>query len=278
MAHLRAMIRETAPAKINLALHVTGRRSDGYHLLDSLVAFTALGDEISLTPGPAALTVTGPFARDLDPGPDNLCLKALRLAGAEARITLDKRMPVAAGIGGGSADAAAVLRALMRMDIAPIERPERLGADVPVCLASRPTRMQGTGEVLIPAPMLPEVALVLANPGQQIATPAVFAALSRRDNPGLPPLPGAFPDAAALIDWLEGCRNDLEEPAIRLAPAIADTLAALRASGAGLARMSGSGATCFGLFQTAAAAAQAAAQLRAAQPGWWVAATNLRRS
>lgn len=258
---------EPAPAKINLALHVTGRRADGYHLLDSLVVFTELGDRVTVAPGPASLTVTGPFAAAVPGGKDNLCLRALRHAGAEARITLDKQLPPASGIGGGTADAAAVLRAL---GIAPA-RPETLGADLPACLLSRPLRMGGVGERITPV-ALPDLHLVLVNPRVETPTPAVFAALDRRNNAPLPDLP-AFADAAALTGWLAAARNDLQPPALTLRPVIAGCLAALDAAGARLARMSGSGATCFGIFDTADAAAAAANEIAAASPGWWVRAT-----
>ena len=262
------MIRhEPAPAKINLALHVTGRRADGYHLLDSLVVFTALGDRVTVAPGPAALTVTGPFADAVPAGEDNLCLRALRHVGAAAAVTLDKHLPPASGIGGGTADAAAVLRAL---GAAP-ERPETLGADLPACLLSRPLRMKGVGEEITPV-ALPDLHLVLVNPRVETPTPAVFAALDRRDNAPLPDLP-LLADAAALVDWLAATRNDLQAPALGLRPVIADCLAALAAQGAGLARMSGSGATCFGIFADAAAAARAADAIAAVRPGWWVRAT-----
>ncbi|MDK8874766.1 4-(cytidine 5'-diphospho)-2-C-methyl-D-erythritol kinase [Paracoccus sp. SSJ] len=263
--------REAAPSKLNLTLHVTGRRVDGYHLLDSLVVFLELGDVVTIAPGPLSLSLTGPFAPGLAAEPDNLCLRAARLAGREARITLEKNLPVASGIGGGSADAAAVLRAL---DASP-RRPEALGADVPVCLASRPVRMRGVGEILAPLPALPELNVLLVNPGRGLSTPAVFKALARHDNPPMPePLPD-FPDAQALIGFLHECRNDLEAPAIALMPGIADCLAALRSAGAQLARMSGSGATCFGLFASAAEAQAARARIAGTNPGWWVAASGL---
>ncbi|TJZ92686.1 4-(cytidine 5'-diphospho)-2-C-methyl-D-erythritol kinase [Paracoccus gahaiensis] len=267
------MIVEPAPAKLNLALHVTGRRADGYHLLDSLVCFAAIGDRVTLTPGPLTLTIDGPFAAGLaEVDADNLCLRAARLVGGQAALHLHKALPVASGIGGGSADAAAVLRGLARMGHPLPERSERLGADVPVCLMGLPARMQGIGEVLTPLPALPPLHLVLVNPGVAVPTPAIFARLDRRDGPPLPPLP-AFPDAPALIGWLRTVRNDLQPPAIALAPVIADVLQALEASGAQLARMSGSGATCFGLFPDASRAAAAAAAL--ARSGWWAVATEL---
>lgn len=262
------MIRaEPAPAKINLALHVTGRRADGYHLLDSLVVFTGLGDRVTVAPGPASLSVTGPFADAVPTGEENLCLRALRHVGMQAAVTLEKNLPPASGIGGGTADAAAVLRAL---GAAP-DRPETLGADLPACLLSRPLRMQGVGERITPV-ALPDLHLVLVNPRVETPTPAVFAALDRRDNAPLPDLP-ALADAAALTGWLSATRNDLQPPALGLRPVIADCLAALSAQGARLARMSGSGATCFGIFADAYAAQGAAQAIAAAQPGWWVRAT-----
>ena len=262
------MIRtEPAPAKINLALHVTGRRADGYHLLDSLVVFTALGDRVTVAPGPAALAVTGPFADAVPTGEENLCLRALRHVDMQAAVTLEKNLPPASGIGGGTADAAAVLRAL---GAAP-DRPETLGADLPACLLSRPLRMQGVGESITPV-ALPDLHLVLVNPRVETPTPAVFTALERRDNAPLPDLP-ALADAAALTEWLSATRNDLQPPALGLRPVIADCLAALSAQNARLARMSGSGATCFGIFADAPAAEGAAQAIAAAQPGWWARAT-----
>lgn len=265
------MIIEAAPAKLNLALHVTGRRPDGYHLLDSLVCFAAVGDSIALTPGPLSLSIDGPFAAGLSTD-DNLCLRAARLVGGQAAIRLTKALPVASGIGGGSADAAAVLRGLARMGHPLPDGTERLGADVPVCLASTPARMQGVGEVLTPLFALPPLHLVLVNPGIAVPTPAIFAGLRLRDNPPLPPIP-AFADVDALLGWLGTTRNDLQPPAIAAAPVIADVLRALEGQGAGLARMSGSGATCFGIFADPGAAERAAAAL--ARNGWWAVATEL---
>ena len=263
---------EAAPAKLNLALHVTGRRTDGYHLLDSLVAFAGLGDVVTLEPGPLSLRIEGPFAPGLPVSDDNLCLRAARLAGADAAITLTKALPVASGIGGGSADAAAVLRGLARMGHALPLQTERLGADVPVCLASGPARMQGVGEVLTPLPPLPATPLVLVNPGIAVSTPQVFAAMAWRDNPGLPAIP-AFAGLADLTAWLADTRNDLEAPAMTLAPVIGQVLEALRATGAAFARMSGSGATCFGLYDSPDRARIAATALK--QHGWWAVATEL---
>lgn len=265
-----------APAKVNLALHVTGRRADGYHLLDSLVVFAGVGDTVTATPSDRlTLRVTGPQARHLPVTDDNLVLRAARTMGVTAALTLDKVLPVASGIGGGSADAAATLKALADLTGRPLPDPAeilRLGADVPVCLTGRPVRMQGVGEILTPLPALPSAWLVLANPGVAVPTPAVFAALTRRDNPPLPEVP-SFADTAAMARWLGHQRNDLQPPAIALVPAIADTLAALsHQPGCLLARMSGSGATGFGLFAAMEAAMRAADALSRARPAWWVSA------
>ncbi|MDB5666634.1 4-(cytidine 5'-diphospho)-2-C-methyl-D-erythritol kinase [Cypionkella sp.] len=268
-------LREFAPAKINLALHVTGQRPDGYHLLDSLVVFAGVGDWVSVEPAEAlSLTVTGPFAAGLA-AEDNLVLRAARLLGLQAAITLDKHLPIASGIGGGSADAAAALRALSAM--AGVALPDAaavlaLGADVPVCLEGVPLRMQGVGEVLTPLPALPECYVVLVNPGVAVATPAVFKALPRKDNPAMAMMP-VWRSAGELAAWLAEQRNDLEAPAIELAPVIAEVKAALAVRpGCLLARMSGSGATCYGLFSSEELAKAAAGALREDAPAWWVAA------
>lgn len=272
------MIREPASAKVNLCLHVTGRRADGYHLLDSIVVFAAVGDVVTAEPAPAlSLVIRGPMAAGLDAGDDNLVLRAARVFGADhgARLGLEKHLPVASGIGGGSADAAAALRALVRLwgvalpDAAAVLA---LGADVPVCLQGRAVRMQGVGEVLTPLPPLPQAWLLLANPRQGVSTPAVFRALMRRDHPALPALPAGFADAAALAGWLQQTRNDLEPAAESLLPAIGQVRAALAVQpGCLLARMSGSGATCFGLFGDEPAARAAESALQQANPGWWLA-------
>ncbi len=265
-----------APAKINLTLHVTGRRADGYHLLDSLVVFVDAGDVVSARPAAElSLQVSGAMARHLPVASDNLVLRAARAMGVTgAALTLDKRLPVTAGIGGGSADAAAALRLLARLTGRPLPDAAALGADVPVCLSAAPCRMRGIGEVLDPVPVLPPVWLVLVNPGAALSTPEVFARLTRRDKAPMPETLPRWPDTPALIDWLSGMRNDLEPPAITALPVIAEVLAALRATpGCALARMSGSGATCFGLFPDAAAARQAARTLSATHRGWWVRAT-----
>ena len=269
--------REFAPAKVNLALHVCGRRADGYHLLDSLVVFADMGDVVRAEPAEAlTLDVTGPFGAALAGEADNLVLRAARAlaaaagVAAQARITLEKHLPVASGIGGGSADAAAALRVLARLWNVPAANADlalRLGADVPVCLAGKAARMGGIGEVLAPAPVLPTCGLLLVNPGVAVATPAVFKARTGAFSPPLD-LPGAWADAAAMAADLARLGNDLEAPAVALAPAIGAVLAALRAlPGVLLARMSGSGATCFALFASAGEAATAAA--RVARAGWW---------
>lgn len=276
-------VERLARAKLNLALHVTGRRADGYHLLDSLVAFADLGDGIRVEPAPdLRLTIDGPMAAGLSAAEDNLVLRAARLMGAGrgAAIRLTKRLPVASGIGGGSADAAATLSALAELWGVPLPDPEAvlsLGADVPVCLGGLPARMQGIGEVVTPlATPLPPAALVLANPGVAVSTPEIFRRLTRRDNA---PLPASLPrcaDLGQLADFLSAQRNDLQPPAEALAPEIGTVIAALATQpGARIARMSGSGATCFALFDTRAEADAAAAWLRQAQPGWWVQAGML---
>jgi 4-diphosphocytidyl-2-C-methyl-D-erythritol kinase len=277
-----------ARAKINLYLHITGRRSDGYHLLDSLIVFAALGDTVEVRRGDDLfLAVEGPFAAAVPGGGENLVLRAARAladaAGvkARARIRLIKRLSVASGIGGGSADAAATLKALARLwNVRPasddLERIAlALGADVPVCLRSTPSFVGSIGEEIVPAPALPDVWMVLANPGVALATADVFR---RRSGPFSQParFPAAPVDAGALAALLAERRNDLTDAAVSLAPAIDVLLAHLgHLPGALLARMSGSGATGFALFADAASADAAAAKLRAAQPSWWVAATAL---
>ena len=267
-----------APAKINLTLHVTGQRADGYHLLDSLVVFADCGDWLTLAPADdLTLTVTGPRAEGVPTDGRNLVLKAAALfgPGRGAAITLDKHLPAAAGIGGGSSDAAAALRGLAQLWDMALPEPQAvlsLGADVPVCLAPRSLRMRGVGEEITEGPRLPAMGLVLVNPGVEVPTPAVFKALTRKDNPAMPHPPG-WASAATMAHWLKTQRNDLEAPAMVLAPVIGTVLKAIGASpGCHMSRMSGSGATCFGLFDTRAEAEVAAAALRAENLGWWVAA------
>lgn len=278
-------MREAAPAKVNLFLHVTGKRADGYHLLDSLAVFGPAADALTgAADTDLSLTLSGPFGASLTAEPDNLVLRAARALAAAtghaggAALHLDKHLPVASGIGGGSADAAAALRLLNRLwgagldaaALAAIATP--LGADIPVCVASRPARMQGVGEVIRAAPRLPECGLLLVNPGVPLATPSVFRA---RQGGFSPPadLPDSWPDAAGMAAGLARLTNDLEAPALSLCPAIAEVLAALRAQpGCLLARMSGSGATCLGLFATAAEATAAAQAMPAM---WWASGGGL---
>ena len=272
------MLTELAPAKVNLFLHVTGRRADGYHDLDSLAVFPGAADQLTAEAAAAlTLDLVGPFGAGLAGEPDNLVLRAARALAARAgiqagaRLVLHKHLPVASGIGGGSADAAAALRVLSRLwdvslpdaDMHAIA--SRLGADVPVCLASLPARMAGVGVCLGPAPALPPLGMVLVNPRVAVSTPAVFQARTGPFSP-LARLPQSWPDMDAMVAGLAETANDLEAPAARLCPEIAGVLAWLRAQpGCRLARMSGSGATCFGLFPPSASAAVA----RTAPADWW---------
>jgi 4-diphosphocytidyl-2-C-methyl-D-erythritol kinase len=281
-------VEELAPAKINLDLYVTGRRADGYHELDSLTAFTAFGDRLALREHDRLeLELRGPFAGPLAAEPDNLVLRAARglaaFAGRKAavRITLDKRIPVAAGLGGGSADAAAALRGLnrlWRLSMAPADLAgiaAELGADVPVCLAGRTARMRGKGEQIELWDGLPPLAVLLVNPNLPLATAAVFGALEAIPSAGERSWPPPC-EADAFLAWLGTGANHLEAPAVRLLPQIQDVLALLAAQdGCALARMSGSGATCFGLFATPAARDLAAAAIGRARPGWWLAASTI---
>ncbi|WP_417267996.1 4-(cytidine 5'-diphospho)-2-C-methyl-D-erythritol kinase [Celeribacter baekdonensis] len=262
-----------APAKVNLALHVTGQRADGYHLLDSLVAFVDLGDQIIAEPAAqSSLTVTGPFAAGVPTDGTNLVLKAAALAGRPMALTLDKHLPPASGIGGGSADAAATLRAAARLGTQSVTADQALslGADVPVCLRSKPMRMSGIGEVLSPV-IMPALHLVLVNPRVEVSTPEIFARLERKDNMPMPDKLPRWPDTLAFVDWLSTQRNDLERPAVKRVPEIAAALTALAlAPKVQMVRMSGSGATCFGLFEDRLSADMAAAQMAASNPWWWV--------
>ena len=267
------MITEPAPAKLNLALHVRARRTDGYHELETLFAFVAFGDVVRVTPADApGFVITGPFAGALAGEGDNLVTRAAarfgeRFGGGSYAIELEKRLPVASGIGGGSADAAAALRALARLrgvasdDPALFEIAEGLGSDVPACLLGRTAIGRGRGEKLEPVPGRPGTPVLLVNPGVAVSTAAVFARWDGVDR------------GALGHDPLEG-RNDLEAPAIAVAPVIAQVLAALRAQpGVVLARMSGSGATCFALFDDADACVAAGAAM--ARAHWWTAVTEL---
>jgi 4-diphosphocytidyl-2-C-methyl-D-erythritol kinase len=269
-----------APAKINLTLHVTGRRADGYHLLDSLVVFADVGDLVMATASDdLRLTVTGPMAAGLSDAGDNLVLRAARMLapGRGAAITLDKHLPVASGIGGGSSDAAAALRVLSRLWDVPLpDGTAVLGADVPVCMVPGARRMSGVGEVLADVPPLPPVWVVLVNPGVGVATADVFGAMAVRDNAQMPAVLPPWNDAVALAAFLRDMRNDLERPATQVQPVIGSVLAALRATDRCLvARMSGSGATCFGLYADAGAARAAQSMVLARYPGWWAVAASV---
>ncbi len=276
-------VAEFAPAKVNLCLHVTGQRADGYHLLDSLVVFAGVGDRVSVTVGQGlTLALDGPEAGGLAADPDNLVLRAARSMGVtDAALTLWKALPVASGIGGGSADAAATLRLLARWAGQPLPSAAgvvALGADVPVCLAGQPARMQGIGDQLSPVPAFPDLWCVLVNPRVPVPTPQVFAALASRQNPPLPDLPdGALQTARSFADWLaEATRNDLVAPALAVAPVLSQVQAALAGTeGCLFARMSGSGATHFGLFASSQAAEAATRALRARHSGWWIAAAGV---
>ena len=283
-----------APAKLNLTLEVVGKRADGYHLLDSLIAFTDYGDTLTARAADTlALTLDGPFGGILVGDPmENLVLKAARLLAAEAGIAprgalaLTKRLPVASGIGGGSSDAAATLMALAELwnlspaaeDLARLAL--KLGADVPVCLTQRTARLEGIGERVTAAPPVPAAPIVLVNPGVGLSTPTVFKARQGGFSKGAGAagvLAGSPADAAALADAIRPYANDLAAPAVGLLPVIGQVLARLEAAEACLiARMSGSGATCFALFPTDEAASAAAAAISAARPKWWAIATRLK--
>lgn len=285
---------EKAPAKINLTLHVRGRRADGYHDLESLVAFAGVHDLLSLEPADdLTLAVAGPGAGAVGPLDDNSVLVAARHLAARApglragHFRLLKRLPAAAGIGGGSADAAAALRLLARLNGLSLDDPRvraaaaAVGSDVPVCLEPRARMMRGRGEAVGEALPLPPLFAVLVNPGVPVSTPAVFAAL--RLKPGDASGFGAHPTIGAnepfddLIAKLRRARNDMEDAASVLAPVVGHVLAVLAAGrGARLARMSGSGATCFAVFSDCRQAARAARVIRRDHPGWWVRPTVLR--
>lgn len=289
-AMLRTGHEEAAPAKINLYLHVLGRRADGYHELDSLVAFADIGDRLAVRPADKlSFHIDGPFADVLagEPVSSNLVVRAAEALAAElgrppaVALRLTKALPVASGIGGGSADAAACLRALARLwglargDARLRVIAARLGADVPVCLDGRAAYFGGIGDRLDPAPDLPSCPVVLVNPGVALATPAVFKARSGGFSPPARLVDRAR-DVATLARLLAARTNDLAAPAIGLVPAISLVLAALGAQdGCLLARLSGSGATCFGLFERPEQAQRAAAAIAAAEPAWWVRAGTL---
>lgn len=272
-----------APAKINLFLHVGDKRADGFHALQSLVAFTDAGDELGFAADETlSLAIDGPFGTGLSAGDDNLILRAAKALPKVkgARISLTKNLPVASGIGGGSTDCAATLRGLnalwdLGLDVPVLQEiGATLGSDVPVCITCRPQWMEGRGEIVTELPALPDLAMVLVNPGVGVPTGKVFGALKERRGVGLP-LPPKFESAEDLVAYLKDTSNDLEAPARVIAPVIGEVLDFIAAEGALLSRMSGSGATCFGLFQNGTDAARAAAAIRNAHPEWWAIPTRL---
>jgi 4-diphosphocytidyl-2-C-methyl-D-erythritol kinase len=289
---------EEGRAKVNLTLRVVGRRTDGYHDLESVVAFADCADKLTLTPGPElSLKTIGPLATACGETSDNLVLKAARLLGEVVPgmktgvFVLDKLLPVAAGIGGGSADAAAALRLLARLNNLPLddERMQEIalevGADVPVCLASRACDMTGVGDNLMPLNP-PKMPSVLVNPGVPVATRDVFAALGLRHGELRVGVGDVMTEASSwpeeggsLEEWVEALAsgtNDLEEPAMKIQPVIGEVITALNATnGAWLSRMSGSGATCFALYENTAEAGRAADRIRSEHPSWWVHAGTL---
>lgn len=292
-----AMIEEFAPAKVNLALHVTGRRADGYHLLDSLVVFASAGDRLDFEPsGEDRLSISGRFAASLSdhaaPGSGNLVIRARdALRGWASRngmpappvhVRLEKSLPVASGIGGGSADAAAALRGLDRLWGLGVPRRElhemglAIGADVPMCIESRPLVARGVGEDILPVGDFPEFFLLLVNPLVEVSTPEVFRRLSNRRNPPIElPREGAPPEQ--WLATLAVSRNDLQEAASALEPRIAEALELIREADPMLARMSGSGATCFGVYRSRSSLDRALARLEAQRPGWYLEGATILR-
>jgi 4-diphosphocytidyl-2-C-methyl-D-erythritol kinase len=271
-------MRESAKAKVNLFLHVGGRRADGFHELESLAVFAEAGDALAFEPADTlSLAIEGPFAAGLQDEPGNLILRAARALAANAgiepraKITLTKNLPIASGIGGGSADAAAALRGLCRLwNVSPPlnEIALSLGSDVPVCLESKSAWMMGRGEH-IETVSLPRIPMVLVNPGVPVSTAEVFAHVKKRTGIGHA-RPGAINSAGELVAYLKTTTNDLQAPASEIAPVIEEALTALLNTGAQLARMSGSGATCFGIYESDADAAKAANAIAKAHAEWWI--------
>jgi 4-diphosphocytidyl-2-C-methyl-D-erythritol kinase len=289
-ARAQGVVRVHAPAKLNFFLHVDERRADGFHDLESLVAFTEAGDLLTISPAEnLILDVTGHFAGALSgTGDDNLVLRAARALGTDrgAHLTLQKNLPVASGIGGGSADAAAALRglnafwelSLREEDLAEIGA--SLGSDIPACVLSRPLWMSGRGEVLRPLEVLPPLQLVLVNPRVALSTTDVFSRLNTRTGLGaMSPPPAPFETVWDVVGYLRDACNDLEAAACSLAPVIEDVLEAIaHEPGCILSQMSGSGATCFGLFQEGPWASGAAERLALDRPQWWVRETRIAAS
>lgn len=278
------MLTQIAPAKINLFLHVTGRRADGYHLLDSLVVFASIADRLTVaTNDELTLEVFGPTAEMAGPPDENLVLRAAKVlrnvtgTRAGARMSLEKQIPAGAGLGGGSSDAATALRLLNAYWRCGLDDDQlsaiglELGADIPVCLRRRPTRMRGIGEELEDIGEFPDVPVVLIHPGGQLATKDVFARLNHRFGKADSPAPKRIRDLDTLVTWLAKTRNDLEAPAIELRPDIAAAIDAIRSQkDCIMARMSGSGAASFGLFLSPSAAQHASERLQEYHPNWWI--------
>lgn len=263
-----------SPAKVNLTLHVTGQRADGYHLLDSLVCFPNIGDQLRFSPADTmSLEILG--GAELPSDRNNLVMRAAdAFLDTGHQITLDKALPVSSGIGGGSANAAAVIRYALKSSepVDLIARAANLGADVPVCIASTPQRFEGIGDVLTPVNIWPDGGyMLLVNPRVPVSTPAMFSALDSKTNPPMPAELPPFATLKALVDFIAKQRNDLQAPAIAAQPVISNVLDAIDTNqGCLITRMSGSGATCFGIFQDQADVLKAAAQIGSNHPDWWV--------
>lgn len=283
-----SQIEIVAPAKINLALHIVGQRQDGYHLLESLVCFTQVSDIISLrinSDTNTSLKIDGPFSNELTSSPYNLVLKAAEKYfqstghSNQVEIILTKNLPIASGIGGGSADAAATLLALAVMnddhDVANLEYiSNQLGADVPMCLHSSTQLVRGIGNECAHIKSFPTLDILLVNPMFEVSTPEIFKKLITKESPPLTPLPTNLDQSDALLNWLKQQRNDLQEPAIAYEPIIQKVLSQIERSGAEISRMSGSGATCFGVFKNAKDCEAAKMQILKDNPNWWVVATK----
>ena len=278
----RKMIKVTAHAKVNLTLHVVGQRANGYHELQSLVCLTKFGDQIHLsTAAEFSFQVIGPYAAGIPVDESNLVVQAAKFMAQQhskpldCHIILEKNLPMASGIGGGSSDAAAVLRALSQYWSVPLPNVDELmtlGADIPVCMTTGLTLMQGAGEDVTQLSAAPNWGVVLVNPNVGVSTPAVFSALNSKQNPPMQGVAGNCVDIA----WLGDQRNDLEPPAMAMFPEVATVVYAISAfPQCQVARMSGSGATCFGLFADVVHAKAAASHLQKAHPNWWVVATKL---
>ncbi|WP_299418696.1 4-(cytidine 5'-diphospho)-2-C-methyl-D-erythritol kinase [uncultured Shimia sp.] len=268
-----------APAKINLTLHVTGQRDDGYHRLDSLVMLTDVGDRLTVEKArETSLNVVGPMAEGVPTDRSNLVIRAAEMLGVSAKITLHKSLPAMAGIGGGSSDGAATVRALCALyDLAvpSAEILSSLGADVPVCMEPELVRMRGIGDEIDRLDTPPDWSMILVNPRVSVSTPQVFAAMVERDNPLMSePFPN-WADFNSTVAWLSAQRNDMQEAAVEIQPVIGQVLAELNQTvGCALARMSGSGATCFAIYRTASERDAALEVLRHQNPGWWCVPTR----